>query len=145
MPSDYDIDKIITEALETALEELRSVGILATSDDCFTCACNPSEKAKEVSRFYDISEAVLDLDQDEVTELDLIKTNFQHYDFEDLSAYCSEEYKTGHTVKIFNKKTKIVEEIKKTTLCWYLNDDIRKPSTDRKKRFVSQARRKSRN
>lgn len=80
-------------------------------------------------------EAVSETD---LSELKTIQNNFKFYDFEvDLSGDCTQEYKNGQFIKIYNKKYDRVEEIKKTTLCWYLNDEIRKPSSDRVRKYFS--------
>lgn len=78
-----------------------------------------------------------ELDETESSELESIQNNFQFYDFEkDLSVEATEEYKRGQYVQIYNKKSRKVEEINKTTLCWYLNEEVRKPSADRDHRFI---------
>lgn len=136
LPTVSEIDETIGEALAMALTELKATGINATEADCYTCLCNSIEKAPK--SITNCSEAVSEFKDVELEELKEIQTNFQHYDFEnDLSVNCSEEYKSGQYVKIYNFQSKNIEEIKKTTLCWYLNDDIRKPSSDRVRRFIT--------
>lgn len=139
LPSDIEIDKTIREALDTAMSELRSVGIHVTEKDCFTCSCNSVQKSSKSSE-TELPAPVSELDESELSELELIQNNFQFYDFdEDLSIGCTEDYKRGPTVKIYNRSDKKIQEVKKTTLCWYLNEDIRKPSSDRIRRFIPES------
>lgn len=136
LPNNNEIDETIKEALHTALEELKATGMKVTEKDCCECSCKPVPKSRKCSEY---SQPVSDLTEDELVELTSIQNNFQYYDFEqDLSTECTEEYKRGPYVKIYNKNQKIIQEIKKTTLCWYLNEDIRKPSQDRTRRFIPQ-------
>lgn len=140
LPNDIEIDNIINEALTTALSELKSVGINATEEDLFTCATNVVSKVvrcpEDIERL-EHCELVAELGETESSELESIQTNFQFYDFEkDLSVGASEEYKRGKYIQIYNKKSRKIEEINKTTLCWYLNKEVRKPSADRDRRFI---------